>query len=263
MSGPGLTTWEAHHAIHQAAFDETERLTRLLRQAMFAQEREFALKLAGELIEYWQTHTLQHAEAEETGWYREIVTTQPERQADVTMLTRDHDLLRILLAEIQGLLAARGITSGIVERFEAMLLVNAIHSREEERRLLQGNTNAAGSLLPNNEEGPVELLTSSPQTEPYMETIPLIIANPSLHAQLAERLRAHGLRPSDLRASLRRRTTGTSLHIVAGRLSPQEREWSFLDEGNSAATDEILSSITQWCETTIKADYHTFMRNPL
>ncbi len=130
MSGPGLTIWEAHHAIHQAAFDETERLTRLLRQAVSAQEREVALTLAGELIEYWQTHTLQHAEAEEAGWYREIVDTQPDRQVDVTMLTRDHDLLRILLAEIQGLLTARGITSGIVERFEAMLLINAIHSRE-------------------------------------------------------------------------------------------------------------------------------------
>lgn len=145
MSGPGLTKWESHHAIHQAAFDEAERLTRLLRKAVFAQEREAALTLVGELIEYWQTHTLQHAESEETGWYREIIATQPERQADVTMLTRDHDLLRILLAEIQGLLAARGITSGIVERFEAMLLVNAIHSREEERRLLQENTGDGSS----------------------------------------------------------------------------------------------------------------------
>jgi len=262
MSGPGLTIWEAHHAIHQAAFDETERLTRLLRQAVSAQEREVALTLAGELIEYWQTHTLQHAEAEEAGWYREIVDTQPDRQADVTMLTRDHDLLRILLAEIQGLLTARGITSGIVERFEAMLLINAIHSREEERRLLQGNTGARGSSPLNDEGQSDELLSSSPQAESCMELIPLIVANPSLHAHLVERLRAHGLHPGDLRASLRRSAAGTSLYTIAGRLSPQEREWPFPDEGNGAATDELLSSIAQWCEAVTQADYHTFMRNP-
>lgn len=262
MSGPGLTTWEAHHAIHQAAFAETERLTRLLRQAVFAQERETALALTGELIEYWQSHTLQHAEAEETGWYREVVATQPDRQVDVTMLTRDHDLLRILLAEIRGLLAARGITSGIVERFEAMLLVNAIHSREEERRLLPGKTSASRSQPPNEEAEPVELLPSPFQAEPDGETIPLLIAHPSLHAQLMEHLRAHGLRSSDLRASLRRSATGTSLHIIAGRLSPQEREWPFPESDNSTATHELLTNITQWCEATTKADYQTFMRNP-
>jgi hypothetical protein len=77
-----------------------------------------------------------------------------------------------------------------------------------------------------------------------------------------EHLRAHGLRSSDLRASLRRSETGTALHIIAGRLSPQEQEWPFPESDNSTAIHELLTSITQWCEATTKADYQTFMHNP-
>ena len=34
MSGPGLTQRDAHHAIHQAAFHDAERLMLLLRRAL-------------------------------------------------------------------------------------------------------------------------------------------------------------------------------------------------------------------------------------
>lgn len=259
MSGPSLTKWEAHHAIHQAAFDETERLTRLLRQAVFAREYEAAFVLISELIEYWQTHTLQHAEAEETGWYREIVAGQPERLADVTMLTRDHELLRILLAEIQGILAVRGITSGIVERFEAMLLVNAIHSREEERRLLQAKETVSALSCADEVMVAGEMLSSLPQREPLAGISPLVVTHPTLYAQLMECLRARGLRPGDLRASVRQSGDGRFLHIVVGQVYRQEKAWSLPDEGDRTAIEELLSTVTQWCEEATKADYTTFM----
>src|SRR6185312_10493149 len=107
MSGPGLNQRDAHHAIHQAAFREAERLTLLLRRALRAGDQQQALQVAGVLIEHWQTRTLHHAEAEESGWYREVITERPELQTDVVALTRDHELLRLLLAEIQGILPVR------------------------------------------------------------------------------------------------------------------------------------------------------------
>jgi succinate dehydrogenase/fumarate reductase iron-sulfur protein len=67
------------------------------------------------LIEHWQTRTLRHADAEETGWYRELLAERPELHDDIIALTRDHELLRILMAEIQGIFSARGIAAGIVE----------------------------------------------------------------------------------------------------------------------------------------------------
>ncbi len=86
MSGPGLNQRDAHHAIHQAAFAEAEQLTLLLRRALRSSDQQRALQVAAALIEHWQTRTLHHAEAEETGWYREVLAERPERQADVSAL---------------------------------------------------------------------------------------------------------------------------------------------------------------------------------
>lgn len=143
MSGPGLSQMDTHHAIHQAAFGEAERLTRMLRSLVAQDGPEMATQLSDILIEHWETRTLAHAQAEEEGLYREIVEENPGQASLVNKLTRDHDLLRTLLTEIEGILAGKGWSSGVVERFEAMLLVNAIHSRDEETFLFSGERGTA------------------------------------------------------------------------------------------------------------------------
>ncbi|HEX8778399.1 MAG TPA: hypothetical protein VF738_09775, partial [Rhodanobacter sp.] len=70
-------------------------MTLSLRQALRAGDQQQALQMVGMLIEHWQTRTLRHAEAEETGWYRETLTARPELQPDIIALTRDHELLRL------------------------------------------------------------------------------------------------------------------------------------------------------------------------
>jgi hypothetical protein len=264
MAGPGLSQHDAHHAIHQAAFYEAERLTLHLRRALRQGDEQQALQVASVLIEHWQTRTLRHAEAEETGWYRETLAERPELQTDVTILTRDHELLRLLLAEAQGILSAQGIASGVVERFEAMLLVNSIHSREEERRLLGGETiveepgDGAGS---HGESPPDEPLgaTADALTAP----VPLAIARPALHAQLVELLRQRGLSPADLLADLQVDTAGqTRLHVAYGHAYAQTTEWPLEAEATAETSEAVLNQIAEACEQATKADYHARMRSP-
>jgi hypothetical protein len=270
MAGPGLNQHDAHHAIHQAAFYEAERLTLQLRRALRQGDQQQALQVASVLIEHWQTRTLRHAEAEETGWYREALAERPELQNDVTVLTRDHELLRLLLGEAQGILTARGIASGVVERFEAMLLVNSIHSREEERRLFGGETiveeprDGAGS---HGESQPDEPPGATPDDGATANTlaapVPLAIARPALHAQLVELLRQRGLSPADLLADLRVDTAGqTHLHVAYGHAFAQAMERPLETEVTAEASETMLKQIVEACEQATKADYHTRMRTP-
>jgi hypothetical protein len=103
------------------------------------------------------------------------------------------------------------------------------------------------------------MLSSLPQREPLAGISPLVVTHPTLYAQLMECLRARGLRPGDLRASVRQSGDGMFLHIVVGQVYRQEKAWSLPDEGDRTGIEELLSTVTQWCEEATKADYTTFM----
>lgn len=275
MSSPGLNQREAHHAIHQAAYAEAESLTLALRWALRAGDEQQALQVAALLIEHWQAHTLRHAEAEETGWYQQVLAAQPDLQADVIALTRDHELLRLMLTEIQGILSARGVSSGVVERFEAMLLLNSIHSREEERRLLGAepivvaapdDADGAPSASQSDQSSPsadVADEVAATQHSDFAAPVPLAISRPALHAQLDELLRQRGLSSVDLLADLRADAEGrVVLHVAYGSGFAQMSEWPLEDNSTAAATEAMLRQIVEACEKATQTDYHTRMRTP-
>lgn len=137
MGGPSLRQLHAHHAIHEGglsgAIDKTEEVEELLR----AGEAEVARQAADHLVDYWVTRILSHADAEEEGFYDEMAGNDPQRRLSVVKLTRDHDLLRIIIADIKEQLAEEGLTPDVMHQFRALIVVNAIHSREEERLLLE------------------------------------------------------------------------------------------------------------------------------
>jgi len=269
MSGPGLNQRGAHHAIHQAAFHDAEQLTLLLRQTLRMGDQQQALQIAAMLIEQWQTRTLRHAEAEETGWYRDLLAERPELHDDVIALTRDHDLLRTLLAEIQGILSVRGIAAGVVERFEAMLLLNGIHSRTEEQRLLGSQESAEVVRDSDDTSGASSPRAANSDSAPT----PLAIARPELYARLSALLRERGLNPTDILAELRDDAAGGAILSVAfGQGYRQTTEWPLPDDhgddssGASSAApdteDAVLREIAETCERATQADYHTRMRTP-
>lgn len=273
MSGPGLNQRDAHHAIHQAAFHDAEQLTLLLRQALRMGDQQQALQIAAMLIEQWQTRTLRHAEAEETGWYRDLLVERPELHDDVIALTRDHDLLRTLLAEIQGILSARGIAAGVVERFEAMLLLNGIHSRTEEQRLLGRHASAEAPGDSDGAHGDAPDAAPPRTADSESAPSPLAIARPALYARLSALLRERGLNPTDILAELRDDAAGgVILSVAFGQGYRQTTEWPLPDAHGNDSSDEssgapdtedaILREIAETCERAIQADYHTRMRTP-
>lgn len=97
MGGPSLRQLHAHHAIHQGGLTGALDKTREVEELLEAKEFKVARQAADHLIEYWETRILSHADAEEEGFYQEKVEKKPELQEAVVKLTRDHDLLRIIV----------------------------------------------------------------------------------------------------------------------------------------------------------------------
>ncbi len=94
-------------------------------------------RAADELLDYWKSRVISHADAEEEGLYQEIRTENPELEDAIIQLTRDHDLLRIIVEDIETLRETEKLSPTVLQKFYALLVVNEIHSRDEERMLLE------------------------------------------------------------------------------------------------------------------------------
>ncbi len=131
MSGPALRKVDSHSSIHEAALEEARELTELFARALELGEREGALELAYITVEHWETRTLQHALSEEEGLYIEAINMKPELHPVIISLTRDHQLLRELVQEIKNLLAGGEVTKEILYRFQALIVLDQLHNRDE------------------------------------------------------------------------------------------------------------------------------------
>ncbi|HLS60366.1 MAG TPA: hemerythrin domain-containing protein [Virgibacillus sp.] len=133
MSGPGLKNVDSHAAIHEAAIIEAEELNDLLARLLEDEKKDKALKLAYIIVEHWETRTLRHADAEEKGLYKDLVESSPKLKESIMGLTRDHTILRILIDQIKEKLDTEGVGESVLQRFQALILVDLIHNDEEER----------------------------------------------------------------------------------------------------------------------------------
>ncbi|QHS22471.1 hypothetical protein GWK91_05675 [Virgibacillus sp. MSP4-1] len=135
MSAPGLRKLASHSAIHEAAIIEAQELTELLGYLLEKGDWEKAEEIAFVTLEHWETRTLQHAASEEEGLYKEMAEESSELRDSVIALTRDHDLLRILVREIKDLLNKDGVGKNVLDRFQALILIDQLHNDEEEKVL--------------------------------------------------------------------------------------------------------------------------------
>lgn len=133
--GPSLRQLHAHHAIHEGGLSGAIAKTGEVEELLKEKEYEVARQAADHLVEYWETRILSHADSEEDGFYQEVEANHPQLGEAVIRLTRDHELLRIIVADIKALIQEEGVSPAVLQQFHALLVLNAIHSREEERLL--------------------------------------------------------------------------------------------------------------------------------
>lgn len=131
-SGPSLRNVDSHALIHEAVLEEAKELTELLAHCLSRGEREKALEIAWIAVEHWESRTLQHAQSEEEGLYVEALELKPQLKDVIIALTRDHQLLRELVAEIKDRLERGEVDDEVVHRFRALILVDQLHNRFEE-----------------------------------------------------------------------------------------------------------------------------------
>lgn len=135
MSGPGLKHVDSHSSIHEAALNEAIELNEIITKLFEVNEFDKALEVAYVAVEHWEARTLKHAEEEEKGLYKELVDTSPDLKEDIIRLTRDHDLLRILVNEIKELLKKEGINEMVLQKLYSLVHVDLIHNATEEKIL--------------------------------------------------------------------------------------------------------------------------------
>ncbi|MBT2289341.1 hemerythrin domain-containing protein [Paenibacillus albidus] len=137
MAGPSLRQLHAHHAIHEGGLSGAVTKTEEMEELLEMKEFEVARQAADHLIDYWETRILSHADAEEDGFYQEMVEGNPDLAGAVAKLTRDHDILRTIVADIKVMIKENGLSPEVLQQFHALLVVNVIHSRDEERLLFE------------------------------------------------------------------------------------------------------------------------------
>lgn len=137
MSGPALKQLQAHRAIHEGGLSGAVGKTELLIELLQEGDLKSADRAADELIDYWKSRVISHADAEEEGLYLDIKRENPELSEAIIQLTRDHDLLRIIVEDIEALRETEKLSPTVLQKFYALLVVNEIHSRDEERLLLE------------------------------------------------------------------------------------------------------------------------------
>jgi hypothetical protein len=130
-----ISKQKSHSSIHKAAINKAMELVEMLDRLLKEEQFTKALEVAFILVEHWETRTLQHSELEEEGLYRDLVKESPELKETIIALTRDHQLLRLLVMEINGILMNAVVNNEVLQRFQALILVDLLHNQDEMKLL--------------------------------------------------------------------------------------------------------------------------------
>ncbi|MDQ0229965.1 hemerythrin domain-containing protein [Metabacillus malikii] len=139
MSGPSLKKQDAHSLIHEAALNEAKELREIYRKCIEDGDNEKALHVAEIIIEHWESRTLQHAEAEETGLYKEMMKENPALEEIVHQLTRDHDLMRKIVDNMKARLQIKEADLKMISLLDSLIIIDEIHNEDEMNKLLSNS----------------------------------------------------------------------------------------------------------------------------
>ncbi|TDM49423.1 hypothetical protein ETI06_07730 [Macrococcoides goetzii] len=137
--GPSLRQLHAHKQIHDSGLGLAVNMTdELIRTYQNGNMDEIIQEVIA-LVDFWESRVISHADAEEEedGFYSEAERQRPELHDKVQQLTRDHDIMRQIVAKIKSQMEDEGFSTQIIDYFRSLIIVNEIHSRDEETYLLQ------------------------------------------------------------------------------------------------------------------------------
>jgi len=137
--GPSLRQLHAHKQIHDTGLGLAVNMTdELIRTYQKGTEEEVIQEVIA-LVDFWDSRVISHADAEEEadGFYTEAENKNPELHDKVQQLTRDHDIMRQVVAKIKTQMESEGFSTQIIDYFRSLIIVNEIHSRDEEAFLLK------------------------------------------------------------------------------------------------------------------------------
>ncbi len=135
-TGPSLRKTDSHSAIHEAALHEAKELRNLFRKCVEEGNKEKALQVAEVAIDHWESRTLKHADSEEEGLYKELTDQNPKLEKLVNQLTRDHDLMRRIVATMKKSLETEEADHRMIPLLDSLIIIDEIHNDDEMNKLL-------------------------------------------------------------------------------------------------------------------------------
>ena len=135
-SGPALRQKTAHRSIHDAGQAQARELTEMTVQLFNEKREKDCLKTAKVLVEHWENKIIAHADAEDEGFYQELLEENNIPKKDLYMLMRDHDLFRQITQHIKEKLNKQNkVTQENIDEFNSLLVINHFHHMGEENTL--------------------------------------------------------------------------------------------------------------------------------
>lgn len=125
---------------HDRTIQEIARKRGLLKQLLNKLEHETLVEEMEAFISYVEEEVLTHEEEAPEHFYKTLVQEKPELKEKVQHLTRDYQLIRIMLDLMKKELSNEEVDfQKLVDYSSAVTLINEIHSKDEEESLLKND----------------------------------------------------------------------------------------------------------------------------
>lgn len=130
----------AHKDVHDKTMQEFAERRELLKQLLSKLEHETLVEEMEAFISYVEKEVLTHEEEASEYFYKTLAQEKPELKEKVQHLTRDYQLIRIMLDLMRKELSNKEIDfQKLVDYSSAVTLINEIHSKDEEESLLKND----------------------------------------------------------------------------------------------------------------------------
>jgi hemerythrin-like domain-containing protein len=135
-SGPALRQLTSHRAIHDGGQAQAKELTSVMIQLFHEEREKECLEAANGLLKHWEEKIIAHADAEDEGFFQELLLEGDIEKKGIYMMMRDHDLFRGIAADIkENLEKEKKVTQEIIYQFTTLIIINGQHHKGEEKYL--------------------------------------------------------------------------------------------------------------------------------